>query len=63
MAVDNVNARIAPVVIGLNVFDQVTLDEILREVDGTKDKSDLGANAMLGVSMAAARAAALALDF
>ena len=61
MAVDNVNARIAPVVIGLNVFDQVTLDEILREVDGTKDKSDLGANAMLGVSMAAARAAALAL--
>ncbi len=61
LAVDNVNARIAPTIIGLNIFDQVTLDEILLEIDGTKDKSNMGANAMLGVSMAAARAAAEAL--
>ncbi len=61
LAVDNVNARIAPVIIGLNIFDQVTLDEILLEIDGTKDKSNMGANALLGVSMAAARAAAKAL--
>ena len=41
LAVDNVNARIAPVIIGLNIFDQVTLDEILLEIDGTKDKSNI----------------------
>lgn len=62
LAVDNVNARIAPVIIGLNIFDQVTLDKILLEIDGTKDKSNMGANALLGVSMAAARAAANALQ-
>ena len=60
-AVDHVNARIAPAVTDMNVFDQVLLDETLRKLDGTEDKSNLGANAMLGVSMAAARAAADAL--
>lgn len=61
LAVDHVNARIAPAVIGINVFEQAAIDKILVRLDGTKDKSDLGANAMLGVSMAAARAAAGAL--
>lgn len=61
LAVDHVNARIAPAVIGINVFEQTAIDKILLQLDGTKDKSDLGANAMLGVSMAAARAAAGAL--
>lgn len=60
-AVDHVNARIAPAVIGANVFEQPALDAILLQLDGTQNKSHLGANAMLGVSMAAARAAAGAL--
>lgn len=60
-AVDHVNARIAPAITDMNVFDQVLLDETLCKLDGTDDKSNLGANAMLGVSMAAARAAADAL--
>jgi len=57
-AVDHVNAKIAPAVIGVNVFEQPALDAILLQLDGTQNKSHLGANAMLGVSMAAARAAA-----
>ncbi|VFQ46425.1 phosphopyruvate hydratase [Desulfoluna butyratoxydans] len=57
-AVENVNAIIAPAVIGLDASDQVALDEALIELDGTENKSKLGANALLGVSMAAARAAA-----
>lgn len=61
LAVDHVNARIAPAVIGANVFEQTALDRILIRLDGTENKSGLGANAMLGVSMAAARAAANAL--
>lgn len=60
-AADNVNAKIAPTVIGMNVFDQAALDAVLLKIDGTENKSNLGANAMLGVSMAAARAAAKAL--
>ncbi|MGN1266622.1 MAG: phosphopyruvate hydratase [Dorea sp.] len=60
-AVDHVNARIAPEIIGMNVFDQVALDTLMIRLDGTHNKSYLGANAMLGVSMAAARAAAVAL--
>jgi enolase len=60
-AVDHVNAKIAPTVIGMNVFDQATLDAAIIRLDGTENKSHLGANAMLGVSMAAARAAANAL--
>lgn len=60
-AVGHVNSRIAPVIIGMNVFDQKRLDQALIEADGTENKSNLGANAILGVSMAAARAAAKAL--
>ena len=58
---EHVNARIAPEIIDLNVFDQAFLDLTLKKLDGTEDKSNLGANATLGVSMAAARAAAEAL--
>lgn len=57
-AVDNVNEVIADSVIGLDVTDQNEIDRIMIELDGTNDKSKLGANAILGVSMAAARAAA-----
>ncbi len=60
-AVDHVNARIAPAVIGMNVFDQAAVDAALLKLDGTENKSNLGANAMLGVSMATAKAAAAAL--
>ena len=61
LAVDHVNARIAPAVIGVNVFDQAMIDRIMIQLDGTENKSNLGANAMLGVSMAAARSASAAL--
>ncbi|MEF2805047.1 MAG: phosphopyruvate hydratase [Massilistercora timonensis] len=61
LAAEHVNARIAPEIIGMNVFDQAALDGALLRLDGTPDKSNLGANAMLGVSMAAARSAAAAL--
>ncbi len=57
-AVDNVNNIIADEVMGYEVFDQVGLDELLIDLDGTENKGKLGANAILGVSMAAARAAA-----
>ena len=60
-AVDHVNARIAPAIIGINVLDQAAVDAALIKLDGTENKSHLGANATLGVSMAAARAAANAL--
>lgn len=60
-AVDNVNTYIAEELIGVNVFDQVLIDKIMIELDGTKNKSKLGANAMLGVSLACARAAAESL--
>lgn len=60
-AVENVNSRIAPAVIGMNVFDQEEIDRAMIRSDGTPDKSALGANAILGVSMAAAHAAASAL--
>lgn len=58
-AVDNVNNLIAPELIGLNVFDQVLIDKTMIELDGTENKGKLGANAMLGVSLAVAKAAAL----
>jgi enolase len=61
-AVDNVNEIIAPEIIGLDVTDQVAIDELLIDLDGTENKGKLGANAILGVSMAAARAAADYLD-
>ncbi len=57
-AVDNVNEIIAEEVIGWDAFDQVGLDEMLIELDGTPNKGKLGANAILGVSLATARAAA-----
>ncbi len=57
-AVDNVNNVIAPEIIGMNVFDQVGIDQLMIELDGTENKGKLGANAILGVSMAVARAAA-----
>lgn len=60
-AVDHVNAWIAPELIGMNVFDQRAIDEAMIRLDSTKNKSHLGANATLGVSMAAARSAAKAL--
>ena len=60
-AVDNVTAKIAPAVIGANVFEQANLDKLLIRLDGTENKRNLGANATLGVSMAVARAAAKAL--
>ncbi|MCK9536200.1 MAG: phosphopyruvate hydratase [Bacilli bacterium] len=56
-AVDNVNDVIAPEIIGMNVFDQVGIDQLMIELDGTENKGKLGANAILGVSMAVARAA------
>jgi enolase len=59
-AVDNVNTKIAPELIGLDVRDQETLDALMIEMDGTPNKATLGANAMLGVSLAAAKAAATA---
>lgn len=61
-AVDHVNARIAHALVGMNVFDQKAIDETLQKLDGTNNKSNLGANATLGVSMAAAKAAAAALQ-
>lgn len=57
-AVENVNEIIAPEIIGLEVTDQVAIDQKLIELDGTENKSKLGANAILGVSLAVARAAA-----
>ncbi|RSK28533.1 phosphopyruvate hydratase [Bacillus sp. HMF5848] len=57
-AVENVNEKIAPELVGFDVRDQVGIDRALIELDGTENKGKLGANAILGVSMAAARAAA-----
>lgn len=57
-AVENVNQTLGPSIIGVDALDQAEVDSILREADGTPNKSKLGANAILGVSMAVARAAA-----
>jgi enolase len=57
-AVENVNARIAPELIGLDARDQEAIDRLMIDLDGTPTKSKLGANAMLGVSLAVAKAAA-----
>ena len=57
-AVDNVNNLIAEEIIGMNVYDQIAIDKAMIALDGTDNKSKLGANAMLGVSLACARAAA-----
>lgn len=61
-AVDNINKIIAPALCGKNVLDQIALDKMLIDMDGTKTKSKLGANAILGVSLAIAKAAASYLD-
>ncbi len=61
-AVENVNTEIAGDVIGFDALDQVGIDHLMIELDGTPNKGRLGANAILGVSMAVARAAALELD-
>ncbi|MCB2156355.1 phosphopyruvate hydratase [bacterium] len=60
-AVNNVNERIAPEVLGLDATEQVEVDQTMLALDGTETKSELGANAILGVSMAVARAAAEAV--
>ena len=59
-AVTNINERIAPALRGCNVYDQRGLDRLMLELDGTPTKRHLGANAILGVSLAIARAAAKA---
>ena len=61
-AVDNVNDVIAPEIVGLDATDQAAVDRMLIELDGTPNKGKLGANAILGVSLAVARAAADALE-
>src|SRR5260221_12751356 len=57
-AVDNINTKIAPELIGLDPRDQEAIDQLMIELDGTPNKAKLGANAILGVSMAVAKAAA-----
>ena len=61
-AVNNVNDIIAEELVGCNVYDQVYIDKLLIELDGTDNKGKLGANAILGVSLAVANAAAKSLD-
>ena len=61
-AVDNVNAKIGPAIIGYDATEQVAIDNLMLKLDGTDNKANLGANAILGVSMAVARAAAESLD-
>ena len=61
MAIDNVNKILAPALIGREVSNQVEIDKLMIEIDGTETKSNLGANAILGVSLACARAASIDL--
>lgn len=61
-AVKNVNEKIAPVLAGKNAMDQIAIDRLLIELDGTENKENLGANATLSVSLACARASAKALS-
>ncbi|MGB5964172.1 MAG: phosphopyruvate hydratase [Sulfurimonadaceae bacterium] len=61
-AVDNVNGELADALIGLSPFNQAIVDATMKEVDGTENYGNLGANAVLGVSMAVARAAAASLN-
>ena len=60
-AVDNVNNIIAPEIIGMSALDQIGIDQLMIDLDGTHNKGKLGANAILGVSLAVARAAAAGL--
>ncbi|HEY8530665.1 MAG TPA: phosphopyruvate hydratase, partial [Limnochorda sp.] len=57
-AVENVNEKIAPELVGLDATDQVAIDRTMIDLDGTENKGNLGANAILGVSLAVAKAAA-----
>lgn len=57
-AVDNVNKKIAPKIVGFDCKDQIGIDDLMRDLDGTENKANLGANAILGVSMSACKAAA-----
>jgi enolase len=57
-AVENVNTKIAEAIVGISVFEQNLIDKMMIELDGTANKSNLGANAILGVSLAVAKAAA-----
>ncbi|MBR6209132.1 MAG: phosphopyruvate hydratase [Oscillospiraceae bacterium] len=61
-AVENVNGEIAEALYGLNVLDQTAIDKLLIELDGTPNKTRLGANALLGASLACAKAAAAAVE-
>lgn len=61
-AVENVNDKIAPELVEMQALEQVAIDELLIELDGTENKSKLGANAILGVSLAVAKAAAQAVQ-
>ena len=61
-AVENVNKIIAKEIIGMNALDQVAIDKKMIDLDGTKTKSKLGANAILGVSLAVAKAASMFHD-
>ncbi len=61
-AVDNINKVIAPALVGLSALQQTEIDNLMLKLDGTKTKSNLGANAILGVSLAVAKAAANYLD-
>ena len=61
-AVENVNKIISPKLKGYSTFDQEKIDNLLIEIDGTSNKSNLGANAILGVSIAVAKLASLILD-
>jgi enolase len=61
-AVGNVNDSIGPEIVGLDALDQRRIDTLMRDLDGTDDKSRLGANAILGVSLAVAKAAAVELE-
>jgi enolase len=58
-AVDNVNTKISSVVVGIDVFDQNMVDKAMVDLDGTRNKGNLGANAILGTSLAVAKAAAM----
>ena len=60
-AVENVNTKIAECLVGMNVLDQVAIDKAMIELDGTPNKTNLGANAILGASLACAKAAAESL--
>ena len=62
MACENVNEKIAPELFEMDAVDQVSVDQVMIELDGSPNKSNLGANAILGVSLAVAKAAALSLD-